>query len=177
VGLGIFIYSKCWVEAWWRQAETKQKNCEQSGCLLCSRVRGPVNLAGPLEILAKVWLHKNLEKGDQKEWSCTLQVGLVANPLLGTMEGLPPSLLHSFRFSSHQPPNNPQDYYVPARNKFKSRQMAPPQVIDDIVIWEIWVMSVWFTQVGWSLTLAIFLMTTLMQITKQQIFFCTLDKW
>jgi len=26
-----------------------------------------VNLAGPLEILAKVWLHKNLEKGDQKE--------------------------------------------------------------------------------------------------------------
>ena len=34
------------------------KNCEQSGCLLCSRVRGPVNLAGPLEILAKVWLHK-----------------------------------------------------------------------------------------------------------------------
>jgi len=98
-------YSKCWVEARWRQAETKRKNCEQSGFLLCSWVRGPVNLAGPLEILAKVWLHENLEKGDQKEWSCTLQVGLVVNPLLGTMEGLPPSLLHSFRFSSHQPPN------------------------------------------------------------------------
>jgi hypothetical protein len=43
----------------WNEA----KNSEQSGCLLCSRVRGPVNLAGPLKILAKVWLHTNLEKG------------------------------------------------------------------------------------------------------------------
>jgi len=29
---------------------------------------------------------------------------------------------------------HPQDYYVPARNKFKFRRMAPFQVIDDIVI-------------------------------------------
>ena len=39
------------------------KDCEQRGCLLCSRVCSPVNLEGQLKILAKVWLHKNFEKG------------------------------------------------------------------------------------------------------------------
>ncbi len=59
-----------------------------------------MNLAGPLEILAKVWLHKFLETGVVPSKLAELRT-LLSEPWEGD---LPPCFI-PFRFSSHQPPN------------------------------------------------------------------------
>ena len=84
----------------------KAKNYEQRSCHLSSWVCSPVKswsceIGRSLEILATSLCCAKF----QRKVFLYPPNGLVANPPLRTMGGWPPSQLHSFRCSSHQPPN------------------------------------------------------------------------